>query len=376
MKWLSDEAVNRLREAVDAPDLTGTKYRLVEKVASGGMGTVYLAEDASLGRRVAVKVMSLTDASGALASRMMREARIVAQLEHPSIVPIHDVGTLPDGRVFYAMKFVEGSRLDQYVKDAASPADLLRIFQKVCEAVAFAHAHGVIHRDLKPENIMVGAFGEVLVMDWGVAKVIQISDCGLRIAESSARAGNEPQAGNEPTAVAFSHDAETLVMTSRAESGTMTAHGTVLGTPAYMSPEQAMGQTDALDERTDVYALGAILYFLLTAHAPFEANSTGDVRQLVIDQHPLRPRQRNAKIARRIEAVCLKAMSQNPAERYTSAQEMAADTARFLDGLPVSAYRENIFERAGRWLGRNRFFVLLILAYLLMRFLVLLFTGR
>ena len=160
MKWLSDDAMIRLREEADLPDLTDSKYLALRKLGSGGMGTVYLAQDVDLGRKVAVKVMNYADSTGALASRMMREARIVALLEHPSIVPIHDVGTLDDGRVFYAMKLVQGARLDQSAAGAASLSDMLRVFQKVCEAVAFAHARGVIHRDLKPENIMVGPFGE------------------------------------------------------------------------------------------------------------------------------------------------------------------------------------------------------------------------
>ena len=148
MRWLSDSAVERLREEADLPDLGGEKYLALRKLGSGGMGTVYLAQDVDLGRKVAVKVMNAADSTGALASRMMREARIVALLEHPSIVPIHDVGELDDGRVFYAMKLVQGKRLDQSARDAASLSDLLRIFQKVCEAVAFAHAREVIEKIL------------------------------------------------------------------------------------------------------------------------------------------------------------------------------------------------------------------------------------
>src|SRR6185436_7473547 len=191
--------VERLREEAglsDFPDFDDTKYRLIRKIGSGGMGTVYLAQDTALGRKVAVKVMNIADPTGALATRMIREARIVALLEHPSIVPIHDVGTLDDGRVFYAMKLVQGSRLDEHARLAGSLADLLRIFQKVCEAVAFAHASEVTHRDLKPENIMVGPFGEVLVIDWGVAKVL-INEPGaaitgsLRSRESSTRSDSD-----------------------------------------------------------------------------------------------------------------------------------------------------------------------------------------
>ena len=169
MSGLSDAAIRRLRDAADAPDLSGTKYEIIERVGQGGMGTVYRARDRELARDVALKVIRLPEMSHDVASRMLREARTLAQLEHPGIVPVHDVGTLGDGRAFYAMKLVRGSPLDAL---PASPLiERLAIVERICEAVAFAHAHGVIHRDLKPQNVMVGPFGEVLVMDWGVAKV-------------------------------------------------------------------------------------------------------------------------------------------------------------------------------------------------------------
>ena len=365
MKWLSDSTVKRLREEADLPDLSGTKYRAIQRVASGGMGTVYLAQDTNLGRKLAVKVMNLQDSSGEQAARMLREARIVALLEHPGIVPIHDVGTLGDGRVFYAMKLVQGGRLDQCVNENISLPDLLRVFQKVCEAVAFAHAHGVIHRDLKPENIMVGAFGEVLVMDWGVAKVLA----------SHARE-NGDQVERE-----LSDDSEldartTLPLSNGAEAVGETAGGVVIGTPAYMSPEQILGETGQLDERTDVYALGAILYFLTAGRTPFNPASMSDAREQIVNNAPVRPRQVNPKLPRAIEAMALKALSKQQIDRYGTAQEMADDVVRFLDGKPVSAYPENIVERMGRWANQHRFIILLIMAYLVMRLIVLLTMGR
>ncbi len=169
MKFLSDKALERLRDGGETPDLAGTRYRLLERVARGGMGVVYTAEDGKLQRRVALKVLDVPGTDGDLANRLIREARVLAALEHPGIVPVHDVGTLADGRVFYTMKFVEGNRLDKYIESVASFPDRLRIFLRICDAVAFAHARGVLHRDLKPANIMVGPFGEVLVMDWGLA---------------------------------------------------------------------------------------------------------------------------------------------------------------------------------------------------------------
>src|SRR6202050_5044985 len=172
MKSLSDKAIERLRAGADEPDLAGTRYRLLQRVARGGMGVVYAAEDERLERRVALKVLDVPGADGDLANRLMREARVLARLEHPGIVPVHDVGTLADGRVFYTMKFVEGQRLDKFIEGVESVPDRLRLFLRICEAVAFAHARGVLHRDLKPANVMIGPFGEVLVLDWGLAKIL------------------------------------------------------------------------------------------------------------------------------------------------------------------------------------------------------------
>ena len=314
MKWLSDDKLNHLRTIVNDPDFSSTKYKNIKELGRGGMGTVYLAEDRELNRQVAVKVLNTPDITDDLRQRMIREAQIIAGLEHPGIVPVHDVGTLPDGRIFYAMKFVRGLRLDEYATQGASLRDRLRKFQAVCDAVAFAHAHGVIHRDLKPQNIMIGSFGEVLVLDWGVAKT-----------KSSFQSIDKNQCQSVTN---------------------QTLDGTVIGTRDYMSPEQARGEIDQLDERTDVYSLGAVLRFLLAD-----------------------------KGTKPSKAICLKAMSPASESRYASAAELSADIGRLLDAEPVLAYRENAFEKVGRWVGKNRFLVLLVLAYLLMR-IFLIFTSR
>jgi serine/threonine protein kinase len=199
MTWLADDAVARLRTIADEPDFSATRYRLLRELGRGGMAVVYEAEDADLRRRVAIKVLATELASRDAVERMRAEARVIAQLEHPGIVPLHDAGTLPDGRVFYVMKIVRGRTLAE--------SDPLRVFLSVCEAVAFAHARGVIHCDLKPSNVMVGEFGEVLVMDWGVAKSI----------------------GEKALA----------------------------GTRGFMPPEQEQGEP--LDATADVFALGSLL---------------------------------------------------------------------------------------------------------------------
>lgn len=334
MTWLPDATIDHLREVSGEPDFSGTKYSILRPLGRGGMATVYLAKDTELDREVAVKVLDLPDSSGELANRMLREAKIVARLEHPGIVPIHDVGVLPDDRVFYVMKYVRGERLDSFIQK--SLAERLRVFQRICEAVAFAHAQKVIHRDLKPENIMVGAFGEVLVMDWGLAKVLH---------------SPQEQIPDKPSV--------------RVQQSTITDHGTVLGTPAYMAPEQAAGLIEKLDERTDVYSLGAILYFLLTETIPPENKAELES-----------PRKKAPRISKAIEAVCLHAMAPDQNARYPNASDLSRDVSLYLDDFPVSVYRENLYEKASRWFSRNYFFVFLILAYLLMRVLLILTTGR
>jgi serine/threonine protein kinase len=332
MKWLSDQALERLRAAADAPDLSGTGYVLIDKLGSGGMSGVFRVTDTALGREVALKVLGIEDSSGELGARLLREAKIIAQLEHPGIVPVHDVGTLPDGRVFYTMKLVQGLRLDQRREGLGGVPERLRIFQKICEAVSFAHARHVLHRDLKPQNIMVGPFGEVLVMDWGLAKLLD--------AEASAALEENPAArvalpGGDASA------AETFE--------TETAHGVVLGTPGYMAPEQARGEIEAIGPRADIYSLGAVLKFLMVG-----AN----------------------RMPKALAAISGKAMADDAQQRYCSVEELAGDIAHYLDGLPVSAYPEGPMTRLWRWAVKNSAWLLLILAYLVMRALFILWRAR
>jgi len=262
---------------------------------------------------------------------------LLARLEHPGIVPVHDVGTLPDGRVFYTMKFVEGQRLDQYIESLASTPDRLRIFLRICDAVAFAHARGVLHRDLKPANVMIGSFGEVRVMDWGLAKIL-------------ANVGRtEP--GRPDAAVthgsAHRENGATISLT--------TGHGRVLGTPGYMSPEQARGEIELLDARSDIFSLGALLRYLLGER---------------------RPARSSTRLDRSLEAIRAKACAQECEGRYAAVQELTMDVSRYLDGLAVAAHRESIFDKLARLYRRYRFFVLLMAAYLRMRLILLVVLNR
>ena len=312
MKPLSDAAVERLRDAVDRPD-AGDRYEIHEVLGRGGMGAVYRATDRVLQRDVALKVLTTELAAGDVARNVEQEARVLAALEHPGIVAIHDAGTLVDGRPFYVMRLVRGRRLDEQAL-RESRGERLRRFLAVCDAVSFAHSRGVIHRDLKPANIMIGEFGEVLVLDWGVAKVAALSGD----ASSSGRHGSTSNTGD----------------------------GVAVGTPGFMAPEQSTGAMQ-IDGRADVFALGVILRDLATTE----------------------------KVPSPLRAIIARATASEPAERYVSADALADDVRAWLDGSAVSAYREPPWERIARLYRRNSALVLLLLAYVVVRLVVLWWRG-
>lgn len=310
---ITDPTLHRLQQIIAEPDLTGTKYELLSELGRGGMGIVYLARDTELDREVALKTVDWTNGSEEMSARLFQEAQILARLEHPGIVPVHDMGRLADGRLFYVMKRVQGRGLDAWIEEHRDVYARLGVFLRICDAVSFAHAHGVIHRDLKPENVMIGPFGEVLVLDWGVAR---LTDSGIT-------------------------DAVTGTSPSRDGGKRRTAHGTVIGTPAYMPPEQATG-TRSVDVRADVYALGGLLSDLVD-----------------------RPRA--------LVVIAGKARALEPQDRYETVAELAADIRRFLEGGPISAQRERLRDFAARVIRRHRVPILLVLAYLVMRGILLWF---
>ena len=363
---LSDATLRHLQEVADLPDLSGTPYEIVETLGRGGMGTVYRAVDHRLDREVALKVVQLSpgaDIADTDVDRLLREARVLARLEHPGIVPVHDAGLLPDGRAFYAMKRVRGQRLDEHARTLSLP-ERLRAFQRICEAVAFAHAHGVIHRDLKPENVMVGPFGEVLVMDWGVAKVRPSPPDPLSPPSTHPCRGEGEEESPHRSLIVRACPCSSVSVLDKplpplpggvgggpgeeGRGGEGTAHGTILGTPGYMAPEQERGEVERIDERTDVWALGALLKFLLGG------------------EEPPRP----------LEAIRRRAMATEPEARYPKVEDLAADLALYLAGLPVGAHQEGLFEKMGRFVRRYRVPILLVLAYVIMRALLILFLGR
>ena len=290
------------------------RYTLGEIIGRGGMADVRAAVDHTLQREVAVKL--LRGAGGGLRARFLAEAHITARLEHPNIVPVHDLGETADGTPYLAMKRVRGRSLAKL--QSASPIPLeqvLDIFRKVCDAVAFAHARGVLHRDLKPENVMVGEFGEVVLMDWGIAWSMDLGP----LADESA--------------------------TNR--------RGEIAGTPAFMSPEQAAGAPNGLDVRSDVYSLGAVLYTLLTGEAPYRV-MTEEVLESVQRGALVPPQQRQPGLPAELDRVVLRAMALRPEDRYPTALALLEDIDAFVGRRPLVHVRSTWTERAAKWMDRHR----------------------
>ncbi len=320
---LSDAALRRLRDGIDWPDV-GARFEVRAMIGQGGMGRVYRVWDRQLERELALKVLSLDAETPTLARRLSREARVLARLEHPGIVAIHDAGTLSDGRPYYLMRLVRGQNLTEALSGTGR-GERLRIFLRVCDAVAFAHARGVVHRDLKPANVMLGEFGEVVVLDWGVAKLLEAT-----VPEPETLA-------NATARGAVTDDA--------------TADGVVVGTPGFMAPEQADGITQAIDGRADIFGLGALLRWLLETGP--QADTT---------RGPL-------------AAIANCAMAGDPNARYQRVEALADEVRRWLDADPVSAYDESLLERTARFIRRNRTLLLLLLAYAVVRITILLWRG-
>jgi WD40 repeat protein/serine/threonine protein kinase len=330
--------------SVGTPTSTGLRFRILRPHAKGGLGQVSVAQDTELRRQVALKEIQERYADDPHSrSRFLLEAEITGGLEHPGIVPVYGLGTYPDGRPFYAMRFIRGDSLKDGIKRfhkvdgagrgpgerALALRELLGRFVAVCNAVAYAHSRGVLHRDLKPANVMLGPYGETLVVDWGLAKPV-----------------DRPEG--------ISSTQEGTLRPTRAGDLAPTLVGAALGTPAYMSPEQAAGRLDQLGPASDVYSLGATLYCLLTGRAPFTDPDTELVLHKVKSGDFAPPRQVKPGVPAALEAVCLRAMALRPKHRYATALELAAEVERWLADEPVRAWREPLWMRSGRWVRGHK----------------------
>ncbi|MDP6635330.1 MAG: protein kinase [Phycisphaerae bacterium] len=315
------------------------RYRVEEEFARGGFGEILTVYDKSLHRTVALKQLSSKTTQGReFRRRFLNEARITADLEHPGVVPVYQLHE-PEGREpYYTMKLVRGDTLagaiERFHSAKHSPSDhqverarLLGAYLTVARTMAFAHSRGVIHRDLKPANIILGQYGETVVLDWGLAKKLGDAD---------------DTAGSDQT-----EESEGITLD-------VTQAGDVLGTPVYMSPEQASGSTGAMDQRCDVYAMGAILYELLTGSRPYHGSSSKEVIEKVIGADLAAPRSIASAVPKPLEAICLKAMAADPDDRYPSAGQLADDVERYLADQPIDAYSESLGERSARWMRRHR----------------------
>ncbi len=312
----------------DHRDLTSVDpdhYVFADEIARGGMGRILRARDRRLGREVAIKENFVKH--GINARRFEREARITARLQHPSIVQVHEAGVWPTGEPFFSMQLVAGRPFSEAIAEATTLDKRLALLPNVlavADAIAYAHSQGVIHRDLKPRNVIVGEFGETIVIDWGLAKLLH---------------GDEADDASGPTFAAGSGD-------DRTEAGT------VMGTPAYMPPEQALGE--AVDQRADVYALGALLFHVLAGRPPVVGNSSDEMLATIVAGDAPSLGELQPGVPPDLLAIVAKATAHAPADRYPSARELAADLRKFQTGQLVSAHRYSRRQLALRWLRRHR----------------------
>ena len=362
-----------LAELLPDEFLRGKKYEVGPMIAQGGMGAIMDAREATIRRSVAMKVM-LTEGTSDDLRRFIEEAQITGQLEHPNIVPVHELGLDEEGKLFYTMKLVKGitllkilQLLGQGVPQTVEKyplAELLTVFQKVCDALAFAHSKGVIHRDLKPENVMIARYGEVLVMDWGIAKLVK-------------PAGAPKDAGGRSSVNVKS----TTLIAGNGGNPFATMSGAIMGTPGFMSPEQARGDVDSLDARSDIFALGSILYTILTLEFPFDGTTVDEILDKVKTAPPVTPTLRvlgtgkkgapvgkgapgkagkgkphlpGGRVPEALSAITMKALAMRPRDRYQTVEEFQADLAAFQGGFATSAEQAGVGRQLWLLVMRNK----------------------
>jgi serine/threonine protein kinase/Tfp pilus assembly protein PilF len=321
-----------------APHVSSQRYAMKRFHARGGMGEIWLAEDCGINRPVALK--KIREGRADLRDRFLLEAQITGQLEHPGVVPVYELGADEEGQPFYVMKFIRGRTLQDVIEEYHSPKGdrrnhelqqlrLLQNFINICQTVAYAHSRGVIHRDLKPDNVMVGEYGETLLLDWGLAKVMGQDDEDI---------GELPR----------------YVHLTCSTSTTQTQAGSIKGTPGYMAPEAAEGKPEWVDQSSDIYLLGATLYHILAGRSPRRGDNLMTILGEARTTPPPPVRSLNRAIPRALNAICMKAMAFRKEDRYPTASRLAEDMQCYLAGEPVSAYQENVLERTWRWMRRHR----------------------
>jgi eukaryotic-like serine/threonine-protein kinase len=339
---------------------SGQRFEIRRPLARGGLGVVSIALDKELNREIALKEIRSDRADDEeYRSKFVLEAEVTGGLEHPGIVPVYGLGTGPDGRPYYAMRLIKGDNLQEHVKrfhanvasgkepfDGPELRKLLRRFLDVCQAIDYAHSRGVLHRDLKPGNIMLGKYGETLVVDWGLAKPL----------------GTQHREQLTPTTEST---IESPLVPSGSNDG-MTIQGSMVGTAAYAPPEQLSGNLDQVNERSDVYGLGAMLYELLTGQPPAQGNTLAAVIKMVVEGAIKPPRSIQPQAPKPLEAICLRAIARRPEDRYATAAELGLEIERWLDDLPVSTYPEPLLQRTKRWIRNHQAIVATASAIILM----------
>lgn len=321
------------------------RYSIVREQGSGGIGRVLVAFDSVIGREIALKELKTSEkkeintippldaAPSAAEIRFIREAKVTGQLEHPSIIPVYEIGKKQNNTPFYTMRLVQGKTLSEAIAHAESAEKRLRLlphFRDICNAVAYAHSRGVVHRDIKPENIMIGKFGETVVLDWGLAKV---------------------PGENDDQAVAMNQQLSMM----KESSGLQTLAGKAMGTPAYMSPEQAKGNIDDIDEKSDIYALGAVLYEILTGTPPFEGDNAQKIIERVIKETPVPVENLEPQTPPELCAIVAHTLAKEKSGRYASSQEVAEEIENYMSGGKVAIYEYSSRELFSRFLQRNTY---------------------